>query len=52
MQRSGVVCRSLHGDDIRIKMVRLIRKENKFESLELLKEQLILDRELSKKMLS
>ena len=42
----------IYGDDIRIKMVRLIRKENKFESLELLKEQLVLDRELAKKMLS
>jgi riboflavin kinase/FMN adenylyltransferase len=42
----------IYGDEIRIKMVRLIRKENKFESLELLKEQLILDRELAKEMLS
>jgi riboflavin kinase/FMN adenylyltransferase len=44
--------KQIYGDDIRVKMVRLIRKENKFESLELLKEQLVLDRELAKKMLS
>lgn len=44
--------KQIYGDDIRIKMVRLIRKENKFESLESLKEQLVLDRELAKKMLS
>jgi riboflavin kinase / FMN adenylyltransferase len=44
--------KQIYGDEIRIKMVRLIRKENKFENLELLKEQLVLDRELSKNMLS
>ena len=44
--------KQIYGDEIMIKMVRLIRKENKFESLELLKEQLVLDRELAKKMLS
>lgn len=44
--------KQIYGDEIRIKMVRLIRKENKFESLELLKEQLILDKELAKKLLS
>jgi riboflavin kinase / FMN adenylyltransferase len=44
--------KQIYGDDIRIKMVRLIRKENKFESLESLREQLILDRELARKMLS
>jgi riboflavin kinase/FMN adenylyltransferase len=44
--------KQIYGDDIRVKIVRLIRKENKFESLELLKEQLVLDRELAKKMLS
>ncbi len=42
----------IYGDDIRIKMVRLIRKENKFESLDSLREQLLLDRELAKKMLT
>jgi len=44
--------KQIYGDDIRIKMVRLIRKENKFESLESLREQLILDQELAKKLLS
>ena len=44
--------KQIYGDEIRVKMVRLIRKENKFESLDLLKEQLILDRELAKKLLS
>ncbi len=44
--------KQIYGEEISIKMVRLIRKENKFESLELLKEQLVLDRELSKKMLT
>jgi riboflavin kinase/FMN adenylyltransferase len=44
--------KQIYGDEISVKMVRLIRKENKFESLDLLKEQLMLDRELSKKMLS
>ncbi|MEN8249359.1 MAG: bifunctional riboflavin kinase/FAD synthetase [Bacteroidota bacterium] len=42
----------IYDNDISIRMVRLIRKENKFESLELLKEQLILDRELARKMLN
>ena len=44
--------KQIYGDEIRVKMVRLIRKENKFESLELLKEQLVLDKELAKKLLS
>jgi riboflavin kinase/FMN adenylyltransferase len=44
--------KQIYEDEIQIKMVRLIRKENKFESLELLKEQLILDRDLAKKLLS
>jgi len=43
--------KQIYDDDIRIKMVRLIRKENKFESLDLLREQLELDRDLAKKML-
>jgi len=44
--------KQIYGDEISVKMVRLIRKENKFESLELLQEQLILDKELAKKLLS
>ena len=44
--------KQIYGDEITIQMVRLIRKENKFESLESLREQLVLDRELAKKMLS
>lgn len=43
--------KQIYNDEIRVKMVRLIRKENKFESLDLLKEQLKLDRELARKML-
>lgn len=42
----------IYGDDIRIKMVRLIRKENKFESLDSLREQLVLDKQLARKLLS
>ncbi len=44
--------KQIYGDEIRVKMVRLIRKENKFESLDSLKEQLVLDRELARKMLA
>ena len=43
--------KQIYNDEIRVKMVRLIRKENKFESLDLLKGQLKLDRELARKML-
>jgi riboflavin kinase/FMN adenylyltransferase len=44
--------KDIYGHQIQVKLVRLLRKENKFESLESLKEQLILDRELAEKMLS
>jgi len=44
--------KQIYNQEIRVKLVRLIRKENKFESLESLREQLVLDRELAKKMLS
>lgn len=44
--------KQIYGQEIRVKLVRLIRKENKFESLDSLRDQLILDRVLAKKMLS
>lgn len=42
----------IYGDAIRVQLIRLIRFEQKFDSLEALKNQLALDKEMAKKILS